>query len=151
MVLMLLVQIFKINDAKLFVTLAAENNARLAKQLDKGFKRPVYWNKCKVIDNKKVEIACVNEEKPIKELLDSRYQAVKRLFVLAYDDMEGDNQVSADSFKQYFLPREKIENYNIEIDKRNFYDQPINDSIIQQDEVRKVLTKQGDDYKTGCL
>ena len=44
-----------------------------------------------MIDNKKVEIACVNEEKPIKELLDSRYQGVKRLFVLAYDDMEGDN------------------------------------------------------------
>ena len=84
-----------------------------------------------MIDNKKVEIACVNEEKPIKELLDSRYQGVKRLFVLAYDDIEGANQVSADSFKQYFLPREKIENYNIEIDKRNFYDQPINDSIIQ--------------------
>ena len=84
-----------------------------------------------MIDNKKVEIACVNEEKPIIELLDSRYQGVKRLFVLAYDDIEGANQVSADSFKQYFLPREKIENYNIEIDKRNFYDQPINDSIIQ--------------------
>ena len=84
-----------------------------------------------MIDNKKVEIACVNEEKPIIELLDSRYQGVKRLFVLACDDIEGANQVSADSFKQYFLPREKIENYNIEIDKRNFYDQPINDSIIQ--------------------
>ena len=45
----------------------------------------------------------------------------------------------------------KIENYNIEIDGRNFYDQPINDSIKQYDEIRKISTKQGDDYATGCL
>ena len=53
---------------------------------------------------------------------------------------------SADSHRRYFLPRVKIENYNIEIDGRNFYDQPINDSIKQYDEVRKVSTGQGDDY-----
>ena len=45
----------------------------------------------------------------------------------------------------------KIENYNIEIDGRNFYDQPINDLIKQYDEVRKISTGQGDDYTTGCL
>ena len=37
------------------------------------------------------------------------------------------------------------------IDGRNFYDQPINDLIIQYDEMRKVLTVYGDDYTTGCL
>ena len=45
----------------------------------------------------------------------------------------------------------KIENYNIEIDDRNFYDQPINDSIKQNDEIRKISTGQGDYYTTGCL
>ena len=42
-----------------------------------------------------------------------------------------------DFFKRYFLPRVKIENYNSEIDERNFYDRPINDSIKQYEEVRK--------------
>ena len=37
------------------------------------------------------------------------------------------------------------------IDGRNFYDQPINDMIKQYDKVRKVSTRQGDDYTTGCL
>ena len=37
------------------------------------------------------------------------------------------------------------------IDRRNFYDQPIDDLIKQYDEVRKVPTGQGDDYTTGCL
>ena len=52
---------------------------------------------------------------------------------------------------RYFLPRMKIENYNIEIGGRNFYDEPINDLFKQDDEVRKVLIGQGDDYTTGWL
>ena len=69
-----------------------------------------------------------NDEEPIRELLDSSYQGVKRLFLLMIN-IAGDNQVSVDSFKKYFLPRVKIENYNIQVDGRNFYDQPINVSI----------------------
>ena len=55
------------------------------------------------------------------------------------------------SYKKYFLPRIKTDKYNIEIDGRNFYDQPVTDLIKQYDEVRKISTGQGDDYTTGCL
>ena len=56
------------------------------------------------------------------------------MFVLAYNNTADDNdQVSNDSFKKYFLPRVKIEHYNIKIEGRNFYDQLINDSIKQYD------------------
>ena len=58
----------------------------------------------------------------IREFLHSSYQGVKRLFVLAYENANG---VTPNSHKRYFLPRIKIRNYNIEIDGRNFYDQPI--------------------------
>ena len=73
------------------------------------------------------------------------------MFVLAYNNTAGNNQVSIDFFKKYFLPRLKIENYNIEIDGRNFYDESINDSIKQYDEIRKKSTGKRDDYTTGCL
>ena len=53
--------------------------------------------------------------------------------------------------RKYFLPRGEIKNYNVLIDGRNFYDQPINDIIKQYDEIRKVSTGYGDDYTTGCL
>ena len=53
------------------------------------------------------------------------------MFLLVYDNTAGNDQISIDSFKKYFLPRVKIENYNIEIDGKNFYDQPINDWIKQ--------------------
>ena len=38
----------EVTDTKLYVpvvTLSAEDNAKLVKQLNEGFKRPVYWNK----------------------------------------------------------------------------------------------------------
>ena len=57
---------FKITDAKLYVpivTLSAEDKAKLSKLLGEGFKRFIYWNKYKVIDNLAVEIARNNEEK----------------------------------------------------------------------------------------
>ena len=56
---------FKITDAKLYVpivTLKTEDNTRLSKLLSEGFKRSIYWNKCKVIDNLLVQIAANSEE-----------------------------------------------------------------------------------------
>ena len=70
-----------------------------------------------------METAVNNEENYIRELLDSSCQGVKRLFVFAYNNKEGNDQVSVGFYKKYFLPRVKIENYNMEIDGRNFYDQ----------------------------
>ena len=46
---------FKITDTKRYVpvvTLSTEDNAKLSKLLTEGFKRPVYWNKYKIIPNK---------------------------------------------------------------------------------------------------
>ena len=35
--------------------------------------------------------------------------------------------------------------------KQKFYDLPINDSVKQYDEIRKISTAERDDYTTGCL
>ena len=71
----------------------------------------------------------------VKELKDCLY-----LLVLTADN----NKVSVDSYKKYFLPRVKIENYNIGIDGKKFYDQPINDSIKQYDNMMKSEKYQQD-------
>ena len=139
---------FTITDAKLYVPIVAssiEDNSKLTKLLNEGFERSVQWNKYKVIPNK-----VYNRDNYIRELLDTSYQGVRRLFVLAYDNTS-DNPVTANSHRKYFLPRIQIENYNIEIDGRNFYDQPIKDLIRQYHEIRKISTGQDDDYTTGCL
>ena len=71
------------------------------------------------------------------------------VFKLPY--ASGDIVTNENSYKNHFLPRLKIKNYNIKIDGRSFYDQSINELIIQYDEIRKISTGQSDDYTTGCL
>ena len=73
------------------------------------------------------------------------------MFVFPYIGGGGNNIIMEDAYRKYFLSRLKIENYNIENDARNFYDQPINDSIKQYNKIWKIFTGQGDDYTTGCL
>ena len=127
------------------MTFSAEDNTKLSKLLSEGLKRSFYWNKYKIISNKTYD-----ENDHIRELVYSSYQEVKWLFVRAYRKRGGANRVTADSHRRYFLPRVIIENYNIDIDGRKFYDQQINELIKQYDEVRKVSTAYGDDYMTGC-
>ena len=60
----------------------------------------------------------------LRERLDASFQGVNKLFVLPYAD--GNNITDENSHRKYFPPRLRIKNYNIEIDGKNFYDQPIN-------------------------
>ena len=79
---------FAITDAKLYVpvvTLSIEDYAKLSKLLGERFKRPVYLNKYKVIPNKIYDV-----NRYTRELFDSSYQGVKRLFILAYGRKNND-------------------------------------------------------------
>ena len=92
--------------------------------------------------------------------LDASFQGVNRLFVLAFNnvftinngnEVDGANRVQRSSYRKYFLPRVDITKYNVLVDGRNFYDQPISHQIRKYDEIRKIATGKGDDYTTGCL
>ena len=117
---------FKITSTKLYVpivTLSTEDNVNLAKQLNKGFKRSVYWNEFKL----KIETKNLDANNVARFPLDASFQGVNRLIVLAFNNTNnGDNKVERDSHRKYFLPRVDITNYNVLIDGRNFYDQPVN-------------------------
>ena len=84
-----------------------------------------------------------NEKEYIRERPDASFQGVNKLFVLAC--ASGNNITNEKSYRNYFLPRLKIKNYNIESDGKNFYDQSINNLIKQYDEIRKISTGQSDD------
>ena len=123
---------FAITNTKLhvpIVTLSTKDSANLTKQLNEGFKRSAYWNSYETKPAKVIE-----QGKNIYELLNASFQGVKRLFVLAYviaADDNADQEPGIKDNKKYFLPRGEIKNYNVLIDGRNFYDQPINDLIKQ--------------------
>ena len=83
--------------------------------------------------------------------LDGSFQGVKRLFVLAFNSTNVDvpnntinntnNRLERNSHTKYFLPRVDITDYNVPIDGRNFYDQPINYQFKKYDEMRLRTVK----------
>ena len=87
--------IFTITDTKLYVpivTLKTEENAKLSKLLNEGFKRSVYWNHYKIF----LKDYAANEN--IRERLDASFQGVSKLFVLAYQ--RGNNYLNEEAFNQ---------------------------------------------------
>ena len=133
----------KITSTKLYVpviTLSTKDNVNLSKQSNEGFQRSVYWNEYK----SKIETKTADNENVARFSLDASFQGVNRLFVLAFDNTNNeDNNVERDSYRKYFFPRVDITNYNVLIDGRNFYDQSINDLIKKYDEIRKIATGKG--------
>ena len=37
------------------------------------------------------------------------------------------------------------------VDGKNVFDQSVNNNKVTYENIRKIATRQGDDYKTGCL
>ena len=125
------------------VTLSTQDNARLLPQLKSGFKRTIRWNKYLP----KPELLSRNEN--LNHLIESSFQVINRLFVLAFEH-DNDNEQRIRN-KRYYIPNVEIKNYNVMIDRKNFFDQPVNNDKITNENIRKIATGQGNDYATGCL
>ena len=129
---------FKITKTQLYVpivTLLKDDNEKLIKQLNEGFKRTVQWN------DYNVKFKEEQSTNTFIKLLDASIQGANRLFVLAFnnveagddDDSNTDNRVQRDGNRKYFLLRIEINNYNVLVNGRNFYDQPIIDQTRKYD------------------
>ena len=101
----------------------------MTKQLSDGFKRSFYWD-----NDQTIPAEVINKGTNIYELL-----SVKILFVLAYVIAENaaNDEAGIKSNREHFLPRVEIKKYNVLIDGRNFYDQPVDNWIKQYDEVQQ--------------
>ena len=77
---------FKITNTKLYVapivTLSSKDNAKLVKLLEDGFNRPVYWNEYQT----KIEAKEFDNNNLKRFPLDASFQGVRRLFFLAFND-----------------------------------------------------------------
>ena len=88
---------------------------------------------------KKIETRNLDNNNLTRFPLDANFQGVGRLFLLAFNNTNATitnnpinntaNKVERNSHTKNFLPRINITNYNVLIDGRNFYDQPINGMI----------------------
>ena len=140
--------VFIINDTKMYVpvvTLSKEDNKDFIEEQNKGFQRSIYWNEYKTKERNKN--ADANVFKYIN--LDPSFQGVNRLFVMAYNRANG--QPTRNGQQKYYLPRIDLEKYNVIIDGRNFYDNPIESDIEKYRELKKVMIGKEEDYTTGSL
>ena len=140
--------VFIINDTKLYVpvvTLSKEDNKDSIEQQNKGFQRSIYWNEYKT--KELTENADANVFKYINS--DPSFQGVNRLFVMAHNRANG--QPTRNGQRKYCLPRISLNKYNVIIDGRNFYDNPIESDIEKYRELKKVMIGKGEDYTTGSL
>ena len=137
------VPIFTITETNVYVpavTLSAQDNAKLLPQLINTFKRTITWNKYLT----KPELLAQNAN--LNHLTEPSFQGVNRLFVLAFE-----NDVQRTSNKRYYIPNVEIKDYNVMIDGKNFFDQPIKNDKVTYENIKKIAIGQGDDYTTGCL
>ena len=105
--------VFIINDTKLYipvVTLSKEDNKDFVEQQNKGFQRSVYWNEYKT--KELTEDADANVFRYIN--LDPSFQGVNRLFVMAYNRVDG--QPTKNGQRKYYLPRTDLKKSNVIID-----------------------------------
>ena len=121
---------FAITETKLYVpvvTLSTQDNAKLHQQLKSGFKRIINWNKYESSPKTYAQNRYLNH------LINPSFQGVNRLFVLFFE-----NEDQRKSHSTYYLPKVKIKDYNVMIDGKNFFDQPIS-SMAKTYEILKKL------------
>ena len=88
-------------------------------KLKSGFKGKITWNKYQL------KTEPLNTPNPYLDLLiNPSFQGVNTLFVLSFNAL--DNRAG---YSIYYLPTAKVQNYNVMIDRKNFFDQPVDNYI----------------------
>ena len=135
---------FKITDVTLFVpvvTLSKENDIKLLEQLKTGFKRTIKWNKYR----SQMPIQLKNNN--LNYLIDPAFKNVNRLFVLSFP--RNNNTDNRYSFSNYYVPKVKINDFNVLIDGKSFFDLPVKND---EEAYEKIIDMSNNsDYTTGNL
>ena len=118
--------IFAIKDTKLYVpvvTLSVRDDQKLSNLLSKESERSVYWNEYKTKNENK------NTSNECRYFLESNFIGVDGLLVLVYSSQDENSKKF--KVKRYYLPKRIIKNYNVMINEKNVYDQPIDSNLKQ--------------------
>ena len=123
---------FEITDIKLYipiVTLSKENGIKLLEQLKSGFKRTIQWNKYRS------QMTIQPKNNNLNYLIVPTFMNVNRLFVLSFP--RNNNTDSRYSFSNYYVPKVRINDFNVLIDGKSFFDL----SVKNEEEAYEKLLK----------
>ena len=135
---------FKITDVKLFapvVTLSKENDIKLLEQLKTRFKKTIKWNKYRS------EMSIQPQNNNLNYLIGPKFINVNRLFVLSFP--RKNNTDSRYSFSDYYVPKVKINDFNVLIDGKSSFDLPVKND--EESYEKLIDLSNNSDYTTGNL
>ena len=136
--------IFEIKDTKLYVpvvTLSKENDIKLLEQLKSGFKRTIKWNKYRS------QMTIQPQNNNLNYLIDPTFTNVNRLFVLSFP--RNNNTDSRYSYSNYYVPKVKISDFNVLIDRKSFFDFPVKNEEEAHEKI--IEMSNNNDYTIGNL
>ena len=121
--------------------MSKENDIKLLEQLKAGFKETVKWNKY----GSQMSIQPQNNN--LNYLTDPIFTSVNRLFVLSFP--RNNNTDSRYSFSNYYVPKVKVNDFNVLIDGKSFFDLPVKND---EEAYEKIIDMSNNsDYTTGNL
>ena len=129
----------KIADTKLYVsvvTLSTENDKKPLEQLKTGFKRTIKWNKYRS------EMTNETKNNNLNYLID--FTKVNRLLALAFE-----NEDDRTSFSEYYVPNVQINDFNLLMDGKSFFDIPIKNDEETYEQI--IEMGRNNDYTTGSF
>ena len=115
-------------------TLSKENNIKILEQLKLGFKKIIKWNKYRS------QITIQAKNRNLNYLINPAFTNVNTLFVLSY---------SRYSYSNYYVPKVEINDFNVLIDGKSFFNLPATDKEEAYEKIIEI--NNNNDYTTGNL
>ena len=112
--------------------MSKENDINLLEQLKLGFKRTLKWKKYKS------QMPIQPQNNKLNYLIEPTFTNVNRLFVL-----------SRYSYSNYYVPKVKIDDFNVLIDGKRFLDLPVKNKGEAYEKI--IEMSNNNDYTTGNL
>ena len=121
--------------------MSEENDIKLLEQLKTGFKRTIKWNK------HRSQMSIQPQNNNLNYLIDPTFTNVNRLFVLSFP--RNNNTDSTYSFSDYYVPKVKVNDFNIITDGKSFFDLPVKHDEEAYEKISDLSNNS--DYTTGNL
>ena len=119
--------------------MSKEHDIKLLEQLKTGFKRNIKWNKYRS------QMSIQPQNNNLNYLIDPTFTSVNRLFVLSFP--RNNNTDSRYFFSNYYLPKVKVNDFNVLIDGKSFFDLPVKND---EEAYEKIIDMSNNsDYTTG--
>ena len=114
------------------------DNTKFLENIKQGFKRTISWNKYRY------KITAQPKNNNLDYLINPTFRNINRLFVLSFR-----NIIVRESFLRYYMPLVEIKDFNVIIDNKPFFDQPVKSK--QEANEKPIEMSRNDDYATGNL